>query len=67
MTGDSSYGGVPEVVSLTDNERSWIEFVRLLSKGLDPAPSLAAVQALRRALAARSTGAENAGMSVGDS
>ena len=32
---------------ITDNELAWIEFLRLLSGGADPAPSLPAIQALR--------------------
>lgn len=32
---------------LTGNELAWVSFLRLLSRGEDPAPSLAAVQALR--------------------
>ena len=35
---------------LTENEAAWIEFIRLISCGTDPGPTLAAVQALCRAL-----------------
>ena len=33
---------------LSENERAWIEFIRLTSHDIDPAPTLARVQALRR-------------------
>lgn len=33
---------------ISDNERSWVEFLRLISSGTDPAPDLASVQLLRR-------------------
>lgn len=39
---------VPSFDDLTDNEKSWIGFLRLLSKDTDPVPTLARVQALRR-------------------
>ncbi len=35
---------------LTENERAWIDFLRLLSNDGGPAPTLAAIQALRAAL-----------------
>lgn len=35
---------------LTENERAWIEFLRLLSRDSDPPVTLKAVQALRAAL-----------------
>ena len=41
---------LPPVVqqgNLTENELAWVVFLRLLSEGSDPVPSLAAVQALR--------------------
>lgn len=47
MSGDHDYGGVPEVGTLTENERAWIIFLRLVSRGRDPGPTLRAVQALR--------------------
>lgn len=37
---------------LTENELSWIGFLRAISGHSDPPPSLAAVQSLRRALTA---------------
>lgn len=40
----------PERSDLTENELSWIRFLRALSDGSDPAPSLALVQAIRAAL-----------------
>lgn len=33
---------------ITDNERAWIEFIRLASYDNDPAPTLETVQALRQ-------------------
>lgn len=38
------YGG-PE---LTENEVAWIEFLRMIGQGRDPAPTLRRVQLLRR-------------------
>ena len=38
---------------LTENERAWIDFLRLIGKGRDPAPTLRRVQLLRRVLARR--------------
>ena len=35
---------------LTANERAWIEFLRLIANGRDPAPRLRDVQLLRRLL-----------------
>lgn len=35
---------------LTENERASVEFIRQISHGADPGPTLAAVQALRRML-----------------
>lgn len=37
-------------VSLTSNERSWIEFLRLVSDGRDPAIRLKDVQPIKRLL-----------------
>lgn len=34
--------------ALTDNERAWLEFLRLISDGRDPGPTLRRVQLLRR-------------------
>lgn len=36
---------------LSDNERAWIEFIRLCAPMLDPAPTLRRVQELRLILA----------------
>lgn len=33
---------------ITDNERAWIEFIRLASYDTDPSPTLETVQALRQ-------------------
>ena len=38
---------------LTANERAWIEFLRLIANGRDPAPRLQDVQLLRRLLQRR--------------
>ena len=35
---------------LTANERAWLEFLRLVSAGRDPAPDLREVQLLQRLL-----------------
>lgn len=40
----------PELESLTENERAWVGFLRLITHDADPAPTLARVQGLRRAL-----------------
>lgn len=37
---------LPDDASLTANERAWIEMIRLVSQGKDPAPTLGAVQVL---------------------
>lgn len=36
--------------TLTENEKAWIDFLRLITSGGDPPPTLAAIQALRVAL-----------------
>jgi hypothetical protein len=41
---------LPDDSRLTENERAWIEFIRLLSNGSDPVPTLRSVQALRQVL-----------------
>lgn len=33
---------------LTENERSWLEFLRMISLGRNPAPTLRRLQLLRR-------------------
>jgi hypothetical protein len=38
---------LPEFEDLTENERAWLGFLRLITKDADPAPTLARVQALR--------------------
>lgn len=40
----------PERFDLTENELSWIRFLREISDGSDPPPSLALVQAIRLVL-----------------
>lgn len=40
---------LPDDKSLTANERAWIEMIRLVSCGTDPAPTLRAVQSLLHA------------------
>ena len=44
---------MPTVEEITENERAWVGFLRLLSKGGDPTPTLSGVQALRLAFGAR--------------
>lgn len=41
---------LPDAGELTDNERAWVGFLRDASKGTNPAPTLAAVQAMRQLL-----------------
>jgi len=41
----------PEIQDLTENERAWVGFLRLLTNDTDPSPSLARIQAFRYALA----------------
>jgi len=38
---------LPEFEDLTENERAWVGFLRLITQDTDPAPTLARVQALR--------------------
>lgn len=38
----------PNPLTLTANELAWIEFIRLIGGGRDPAPTLRRVQLLRR-------------------
>jgi hypothetical protein len=42
--------GALELGLLTENERSWVMFLRLVSDGRDPAPRLRDVQMLQRVL-----------------
>ncbi|WP_394198567.1 hypothetical protein [Litoreibacter albidus] len=42
-------GFTPELEGLSENERAWIGFLRLISNHTDPAPTLERVQALRYA------------------
>jgi hypothetical protein len=41
---------VPNWEHLTENERGWIEFIRIISGGRDPGINLERVQALREVL-----------------
>lgn len=41
---------------LTENERAWVDFLRLISDGTDPGPTLKRVQLLRRVLLRRRRG-----------
>lgn len=43
----------PEINDLTENERAWVGFLRLLTADSDPAPTLRRVQAFRFALSGR--------------
>lgn len=45
----------PITVALSPNELAWLEFLRLLMEDDVPVPSLARIQALRRALSPRKT------------
>ncbi|MGJ8590173.1 MAG: hypothetical protein ACSHXW_18870 [Yoonia sp.] len=45
---------MPLIGDLTENERAWIGFVRLISNDTDPAPTLARVQGVRLALLGKS-------------
>jgi hypothetical protein len=50
----------PELEDLTENERAWIGFLRLITQDTDPAPTLARVQALRCVFTTpRSSGEDN--------
>jgi hypothetical protein len=40
---------LPDDSSLTENERAWVEFIRLTSQNTDPAPTLTAVGLLKHA------------------
>jgi len=37
---------LPDDSSLTQNERAWVQFIRLTSRNADPAPTLRLVQGL---------------------
>ncbi len=50
MTNLPSSELMPLIEDLSENERAWIGFIRLISKGTDPAPTLASVQGMRVAL-----------------
>ncbi len=39
---------MPLLEDLTVNERAWVGFLRLIANDMDPAPTLASVQAMRR-------------------
>lgn len=43
-----------QMKDLTENERNWLEFLRMISLDRDPAPTLRRVQLLRRICEARS-------------
>jgi hypothetical protein len=38
---------MPSLEDITENERAWVGFLRLITQDTDPAPTLAGVQALR--------------------
>ena len=42
-----------EVEEFTENERAWLQFLRMISLDRDPAPTLRRVQLLRRICEAR--------------
>ncbi len=54
MTNLLSTELMPLIEDLSENERAWIGFIRLLSNDTDPAPTLATVQAVRLALLGKS-------------
>jgi hypothetical protein len=54
MTNLPSSELMPLIADLTENERAWIGFIRLLSNDTDPAPTLARVQGVRLALLGKS-------------
>ncbi len=41
---------MPNLDDLTENERAWIGFLRLIFNDMDPAPTLERVQGMRLAL-----------------
>lgn len=43
---------MPLLEDLSENERAWIGFIRLVSMDSDPAPTLSRVQSLRRVFTA---------------
>ncbi|MEQ3728102.1 MAG: hypothetical protein ABNH38_11895 [Tateyamaria sp.] len=49
MTSRRSTVFAPSFDDLTENERAWIGFLRLIVSDTDPAPTLSRIQALRRA------------------
>jgi hypothetical protein len=51
MTKAPSTALMPDLADLTENERGWIGFLRLISNDTDPAPTLARVQGVRRVFA----------------
>ena len=53
MTNLPSSELMPVIADLTENERAWIGFIRLISKDTDPAPTLARVQGVRLVLLGR--------------
>lgn len=48
---------------LTENERGWVEFIRIISEDTDPPPTLEGVQALRTAIRRRLAGSRHRGWS----
>ena len=42
-----------QVENITENERAWLQFLRMISLDRDPAPTLRRVQLLRRICEAR--------------
>jgi hypothetical protein len=47
MIGTLVSSFLPELEDLTENERAWVCFLRLITQDTNPAPTLARVQALR--------------------
>jgi hypothetical protein len=50
---------MPLLDDLTENERAWVGFMRLISNDTDPAPTLARVQAMRGVFSKRSASGIN--------
>jgi hypothetical protein len=58
MTNLPSSELMPLIADLSENEKAWIGFIRLISKDTDPAPTLARVQGVRLALLGKPNGSE---------
>ena len=61
MIGAPVSSFLSELEDLTENERAWVGFLRLITQDSDPAPTLALVQALRRVISAYQSSREAPG------